>query len=503
MMRGLDTTVRKLRRTVFEEVARLGFKANADTLNDDMEAIPYKIVNDDTIKYRESVYRARAVVRERLRLAMGLSLRPENKPVHLTAGVEASNISDKYYEPPLMQVIPSACEGCQEKGYEVSNMCKGCLAHPCMEVCPRGAISMVNGRSFIDQEKCISCGKCKTVCPYDAISKKERPCAKACGVSAIETDEQGRAKINVDKCVSCGMCMVSCPFGAISDKSQIFQLARALTEGDEIVAEIAPAFAGQFGDNITPRNLKAALQELGFSEVYEVALGADIGAIAEARHYVHKVATGELPFLLTSCCPSWAMLAKKYFPDMIDQVSQELTPMVATARTIKKEHPNARVVFIGPCAAKKLEAMRRTVRSDVDFVITFEELQAMFDAKDIDLLEYEAESSFHNATGAGRGYAVAGGVADAIEQCVKEYYPDVEVKIEHAEGLAECKKILSMAKVGRMNGCLIEGMGCPGGCVAGAGTNLQVAKAQKKVKEFVDGSTKKLPTKELEEIELK
>ena len=503
MMRGLDTTVRKLRRTVFEEVARLGFKANADTLNDDMEAIPYKIVNDDTIKYRESVYRARAVVRERLRLAMGLSLRPENKPVHLTAGVEASNISDKYYEPPLMQVIPSACEGCQEKGYEVSNMCKGCLAHPCMEVCPRGAISMVNGRSFIDQEKCISCGKCKTVCPYDAISKKERPCAKACGVSAIETDEQGRAKINVDKCVSCGMCMVSCPFGAISDKSQIFQLARALTEGDEIVAEIAPAFAGQFGDNITPRNLKAALQELGFSEVYEVALGADIGAIAEARHYVHKVATGELPFLLTSCCPSWAMLAKKYFPDMIDQVSQELTPMVATARTIKKEHPNARVVFIGPCAAKKLEAMRRTVRSDVDFVINFEELQAMFDAKDIDLLEYEAESSFHNATGAGRGYAVAGGVADAIEQCVKEYYPDVEVKIEHAEGLAECKKILSMAKVGRMNGCLIEGMGCPGGCVAGAGTNLQVAKAQKKVKEFVDGSTKKLPPKELEEIELK
>lgn len=501
-MRTLDTPVKQIRRKIFAEVAKLGFQSTDASLIHDIEAIPYNIVQERA-QYRESIYRERAVASERVRLAMGLSLRTENKAVHLTAGVEASNIDEKYYEPPLMQVIPSACEGCQEKGYEVSNMCKGCLAHPCMEVCPRGAISMVNGRSFIDQEKCISCGKCKTVCPYDAISKKERPCAKACGVSAIETDEQGRAKINVDKCVSCGMCMVSCPFGAISDKSQIFQLARALTEGDEIVAEIAPAFAGQFGDNITPRNLKAALQELGFSEVYEVALGADIGAIAEARHYVHKVATGELPFLLTSCCPSWAMLAKKYFPDMIDQVSQELTPMVATARTIKKEHPNARVVFIGPCAAKKLEAMRRTVRSDVDFVITFEELQAMFDAKDIDLLEYEAESSFHNATGAGRGYAVAGGVADAIEQCVKEYYPDVEVKIEHAEGLAECKKILSMAKVGRMNGCLIEGMGCPGGCVAGAGTNLQVAKAQKKVKEFVDGSTKKLPPKELEEIELK
>ena len=177
--------------------------------------------------------------------------------------------------------------------------------------------------------------------------------------------------------------------------------------------------------------------------------------------------------------------------------------MVATARTIKQKHPNAKVVFIGPCAAKKLEAMRRDVRSDVDFVITFEELQAMFDAKNIDLTQYEAESSFHDATGVGRGYAVAGGVAEAIEKCIHEYYPDVEVNIEHAEGLAECKKMLALAKAGRMNGCLIEGMGCPGGCVAGAGTNIPVPKAQKNIKEFVKASTKKLPPKELAEIELK
>ena len=503
MIRGLDTTVKRLRRKVFEEVARLGFEANDETLCDDMEAIPYAMVNEESPVYRDSIYRARAVVRERLRLAMGLSLRPENKPVHLTAGVEASNISDKYYEPPLMQVIPSACAACEERGYEVSNMCKGCLAHPCMEVCPKSAISMVNGKSHIDQEKCIKCGKCKSACPYDAIYCKARPFKMECGVGAIESDAMGRAYINNDKCVSCGMCMVNCPFGAISDKSQIFQLAHALKDGEEIVAEIAPAYAGQFGDNITPRNLKAALKELGFSEFYEVALGADIGAVAEAHHYVEKVVTGELPFLLTSCCPSWAMLAKKYFPDLIDQVSQELTPMVATARTIKQKHPNAKVVFIGPCAAKKLEAMRRDVRSDVDFVITFEELQAMFDAKNIDLTQYEAESSFHDATGAGRGYAVAGGVAEAIEKCIHEYYPDVEVNIEHAEGLAECKKMLALAKAGRMNGCLIEGMGCPGGCVAGAGTNIPVPKAQKNIKEFVKASTKKLPPKELAEIELK
>ena len=453
MMRGLHTPVRAIRRRVFKEVAQLGFKADADTLLADMEAIPYAIVNEDSEKYRESVYRARAIVRERLRLAMGLSLRPENKPVHLTAGVEASNISEKYYEPPLMQVIPSACESCEENKYEVSNICKGCLAHPCQEVCPKDAISMVNGRSYIDQEKCIKCGKCKSVCPYDAIAKKERPCQKACGVNAIKSDKMGRAYIDNEKCVSCGMCMVSCPFGAISDKSQIFQLARALSEGENVIAEIAPAFVGQFGDNITPRNIKA-------------------------------------------------VMAKKFFPDLIDQISQELTPMVATARTIKQKHPEAKVVFIGPCAAKKLEASRRSVRSDVDFVVTFEELQAMFDAKEIDLTEYEAESSFHDATGAGRGYGCAGGVAEAIEKCINEYYPDVQVNIEHAEGLKECKKILTLAKAGKMNGCLIEGMGCPGGCIAGAGTNIPLPKAKKDLAAFVKNSSKSIPPKELEEIEL-
>ena len=502
MIRGLDTTVKRLRHQVFTEVANLGFNVNPDTLNDDMEAIPYKMVNEDTPRYRENVYRARSIVRERLRLAMGLSLRPEDKPVHLTAGVEASNISEKYYEPPLMQVIPSACEACEAKGYEVSNMCRGCVAHPCMQTCPKGAISMADGKSFIDQDKCIHCGRCKAVCPYDAIAKKERPCAMACGVGAIGSDKMGRAKIDNDKCVSCGMCMVNCPFGAISDKSQIFQLARALSEGDEIIAELAPAYIGQFGENVTQRNMKEALKKLGFKEIYEVALGADIGAIAEAHHYVEKVATGELPFLLTSCCPSWAMLAKKQFPDMVDQVSQELTPMVATARTIKQKHPNAHVVFIGPCAAKKLEASRRTVRSDVDFVITFEELQAMFDAKKIVPSECGGASSLHNATGAGRGYAVAGGVAEAIEKCINEYYPGVPVHIEHAEGLAECKKALMLAKAGRMNGCLIEGMGCPGGCVAGAGTNISIPKAQKEVKNLVKNSSKALPEKELVDIQL-
>ena len=499
-MRGIDTPVNQLRRQVFVEVAKVAYES--DNVNNDIEAIPYKITPGDEPRFRESIYRERAVASERVRLAMGMCLRPQDKPVHITDGVEESNISEKYYEPPLMQVIPSACNFCEDNKYEVSNMCHGCIAHPCMEVCPRGAISQENGHAIIDQSKCVKCGKCKAACPYDAISKKERPCSKACGVKAIGTDDQGRAKIDSNKCVSCGQCMVSCPFGAIADKSQIFQLIRCMKEGGEVIAEVAPAYVGQFGPEATPARVKAALKQLGFSEVHEVALGADIGAVAEAHHFANHVATGELPFLLTSCCPAWSMLAKTQFPDMIESVSSELTPMVATARSIKKKHPNAHVVFIGPCAAKKLEAMRTSVRSDVDFVITFEELSAMFEAKNIDPQTIEAQDAMHDATGAGRGYAVAGGVARAVTECVKEYYPDVEVKIEHVEGLAECKKTLMLAKAGKMNGCLIEGMGCPGGCVAGAGTNIPVNKAKQEVDKAVKASSKSLPPKELREIEL-
>ncbi len=500
-MRGIETPVREMRRKIFAAISKIAFESTKDTFNDEIEAVPYQLTGDRP-QYRESIYRERAIITERVRLAMGMSLRPEDKAVHLTHGMENSNIDEKYYEPPLMQVIPAACNACESNKYIVSNLCKGCVAHPCRQVCPRGAIDVIDGKSVINQEKCIKCGKCKEICPYDAIGKLERPCERACGVKAFETDDLGRAVINNDKCVSCGMCMVSCPFGAISDKSQVFQLSRALREGKRIVVALAPAFVGQFGDDVTPKKLKQALIQLGFENVHEVALGADIGAMAEARHYAEKVITGELPFLLTSCCPSWAMLAKKQFPDMIDSISNELTPMVATARSIKKKDPEVKVVFIGPCAAKKLEASRHDVRSDVDFVITFEELQGMFDAKGIVPSEMEGETSFHDATAIGRGYAVAGGVASAVEACLKEYYTEMPIRIEHAEGLAECKKTLLLAKAGKMNGCLIEGMGCPGGCMGGAGTNISLNKAKASLKKYQDNSTEKIPAYEVLEIEL-
>lgn len=501
-LRELPTSVKRLKHEVFREVAKVAFECEPEKVNDGIEAIPYKITPTEVPRFWESIYRERAIAGERVRLAMGMSLSATDKPIHITAGLDQSNISDKYYEPPLMQVIPSACDKCPDNVYEVSNQCRGCVAKACVAACPNDAIKIVDRKPVIDQEKCIHCGKCKKACPYDAIAHKVRPCSSACGIKAITTDELGRAKIDNEKCVGCGQCMVSCPFAAIGDKSQIFQVIQAIKKGDYLVAEVAPAIVGQFGENATIACIKRALLDVGFKEVHEVASGADVAAATEAHNYVEEVVSGKLPFLLTSCCPSWAMLAKKQFPTLINQVSNALTPMVATARKIKQKNPQARVVFVGPCAAKKLEASRMSVRSDVDFVITFEELSGIFDAKEIDFTKYVGERSLHEATGAGRGYAVAGGVASAIEKCVKAYYPGVEVRIEHAEGLEECKKMLLLAKAGKKNGCLIEGMGCPGGCVAGAGTNISIQKAQQEVAKVVKTSTTPIPKKDLYEIEL-
>lgn len=499
-MRGLHTPVSELRKSVFVEVARIAY--DSENVKDDLEALPYKISPDETPKFGDNIYQERAISAERARLAMGLSLRPANKPVHVTSGLDQSSVDEVYYEPPLMQVIPSACASCEDNVYEVSNLCRNCLSHNCVEVCPVGAVSMIDGHSHIDKEKCIKCGKCKASCPYDAIGKRVRPCALSCGIKAIESDELGRARINQNKCLSCGMCMVNCPFGAIADKSQFYQMIRAMKSGTKVIAEIAPAYIGQFGPAATKDKIYAALKKLGFYEVYEVALGADIGCINEAKDYVENVIHGDKPFALTSCCPSWAMLAKLFFPEVKDQISLELTPMVATARSIKQKEPDAKVVFIGPCASKKLEAMRKTVRSDVDFVITFEELDAIFTSRGIDPAAIESSGSLHDATGAGRGYAVAGGVIDAIKKCVEEYYPGEELKSEHYEGLADCRTALLLAKNGKKNGLLIEGMACPGGCVAGAGTLIDVNKAKKEIEKMVQASTKPIPPLELKDIEL-
>ena len=231
---------------------------------------------------------------------------------------------------------------------------------------------------------------------------------------------------------------------------------------------MAPSVAGQF-KGLKNTQIRGAFQALGFADVREVAIGADLCAIEEAKDFLKEVPE-KLPFMATSCCPAWSMMAKKLFPEQADCISMALTPMVLTARLIKQRTPDCKIVFVGPCAAKKLEASRRTIRSYVDFVLTFEEVAGMFDAKGVNFAELPEGEPLQRASADGRGFAASGGVAKAVIHVIKQMDPEREIKVANAEGLENCRKLLTLAKAGKYNGYLLEGMACPGGCIAGAGT---------------------------------
>ncbi len=489
-MRGIYSNKTEIRHKVFTEIARMAFEGGDFNR---IEDLPYKIVPGEIGKYYDNIFLERAIVGERLRATIGLPIRKVSEHAPLSDGIDASAIDEKYYDPPLINIIKFACHACPEKRIFVTNGCQGCLEHPCVEVCPKDAIHMVQGHSVIDQEKCIKCGKCLNACPYHAIIKQERPCAAACGMKAIKSDEYGRADIDYDQCVSCGMCLVSCPFSAIVDKSQIFQTVLALKSDTPIYAAIAPSFIRQFGDQVSPEMVRAALKEIGFADMVEVAIGADLCAIQEAEDFMKEVPEHQ-PWMGTSCCPAWSVMAKKTFPQFASYISMSLTPMVLTARMIKQQHPECKVVFIGPCAAKKLEASRRSVRSDVDFVLTFEEMMGIFDAKDIDFQSLETEEPLQTSSALGKGFAASGGVADAVVSVIKQRYPNKEVLTVKAEGLEECKKMLAIARSGKYNGYLLEGMACPGGCIGGAGVLSDVKKAVTNLEKDKARSTLHEPT---------
>lgn len=478
-MRGIHTSINDIRKKVFAEVAKLSYNYEEGSLSD-MENIPYRIIPGEVSTYRESVFLERAIVKERMRLAMGLPLRDVTEHAPVSRGAEECVHPEKYYQPPLINIIKFACHACPDNKVVISDQCQGCLAQPCRQVCPKQAIYFKRGQAHIDQDKCIKCGKCMGVCQYGVILRMERPCAVACGMKAIHSDEYGRAEIDQEKCVSCGMCLANCPFGAIADKAQIFQCIQAIRSDTPVYAAIAPAIAGQFGKDLTPEKLRDAFIRLGFKDVVEVAIGADLCTMEEAKDFLSEVPE-KLPFMGTSCCPAWSVMAKREFPGQAKCISMALTPMVLTGRLIKRQHPGCKVAFIGPCAAKKLEASRHSIRSDIDFVLTFEEVMGMFEAKEINFSELESIQVPSSASSDGRGFSVSGGVAKAVVNCIKNMDPDRVVQVERAEGLNECRKMMMRAKAGKLNGYLIEGMACPGGCIGGAGTVQLIPKAAQEV----------------------
>lgn len=455
-MRQYENEVQKIKNEVLTLLAKSAFN---DTLLDDLNRIPKAVDPGPEGRVRCCVHHERAITSERVQMALG-----GNGNIH-----------------EIVEVLPSACDRCVVNRFVVTEACRGCLANRCIGVCPKDAINIEKGRAVIDQSKCIECGLCKEVCPYSAIADVRRPCSRGCPVDAITVDENRCAAIDYKLCISCGVCVYNCPFGAIQEKSDIVHVIDLLKQKKaNMYAVLAPSFATQFqyaalGSVIT------GIKMLGFKDVIEAALGADLVTKHEVEEFV--ALKSEEKVMTSSCCPGFYNLIEDKYPELMKYVSTTVSPMIATARLIHKIDPDGLVVFIGPCIAKKHEGMRT---DDIEFVLTFEELAALLEAKGIDLNAVEI-SPLNNASYYGRRFAASGGVAKAITHHLQGSYPEFEhdkLQMIQCDGIDACDKTLKLLKAGRIQGAFIEGMACKGGCIKGPATMHHGPKDMKAVEAY-------------------
>ena len=462
-MRKFDTKVQYLKYKVLREVAKEAWNG---TLLEHIVDIPKTIVPGKTSTMRCCVYKERAILAERVQLAMG--------------GDDGN----------IIEVIDIACDECPAAGYTVTDMCRGCLAHRCDDVCKKNAITFDHNHvAHIDKSKCVECGLCAKVCPYGAIVNRKRPCQMACKIKAISINEEQAANIDYSKCTACGACVYQCPFGAITDRSYILRVVEMLKDvaarpEQHVYAVVAPSISSQFSYAKLGQVI-SGLRALGFYTVVEAALGADMVAMKEARELTEK------GFLTSSCCPAFVQYVKTAFPGLAQHISHNLSPMAEISKYIKAGDPSAKVVFIGPCTAKKAEARLETVKPYVDAVLTFEELQALFDSREIEITELP-EEPLDNASYFGRIFARSGGLTDAVRQALKEQgLEDFELKPCACDGIEECRLALLKKSKNLLDANFIEGMACSGGCIGGAGCLTHGEKSKTEVDKYGEEALEK------------
>lgn len=440
-----ESDINDVKQVVLEQVAKLAFEG---TLNEKRDQIPYDIIPGNKATFRCCVYREREIIRQRIRLAEG------KFPV---AGLANKNI---------VQVLDSACAECPIQRFVVTDNCQKCLGKKCLNACKFGAIHIGRDKAYIDPDKCKECGKCAQSCPYNAISDHQRPCKKSCPVNAISMDENDIVKIHDEKCIHCGACIKNCPFGALSDISFMVPVIKKIKSDKPVYAMVAPAAEGQFGKGVTMGDFRNALISLGFTDMVEVSLGADLTSESEGEEWLEAYKKGQKK--TTSCCPAFVAMIRRHFPQLADCISTTVSPMAATSRYIKALHPDAVTVFIGPCVAKKSEVLDDKIEGNADYALTIKEALAMLAAKEIEL---KAEGTpLQQGSIYGRRFANAGGVTEAVLQSLREKGIEEEVKVCRANGAKECKKFLMLLKNGRLPEDFMEGMACEGGCVNGPGS---------------------------------
>lgn len=464
-----DNNANRLRKEVLVRVARAYF---SEDQRDQLDRIPILMRPKNEEASRCCIHKDRAVLKYRCMAALGYSAEnevDELQPIHAYFEEALERETPVH---PVLTVIDEACSACVKTRYSATNACRGCIARSCEAACPKDAIEFRDGQAWLNPDKCVNCGLCQKACPYHAIIQIPIPCEEACPVGAITKDEvTGREVIDHDKCIYCGKCVRECPFAAISEKSQIIDVLQKIAKG-KAIALVAPSITGQLPGSLA--QLVTALKQLGFMEVAEVAEGADKTARHESAEWAEKMSEGER-FMTTSCCPAYIQTVKKHLPELAPFVSDTPSPMAYSAAAAREKDPEITTVFIGPCIAKRVEAAENP---DVDYVLTFEEIGALFIGAKIDVLECAEDPAIAIAHREGRGFAAVGGVTNAV----KAFVPDLATLEPILVDGIDRKTIAQMRMwaTKKCPGNFAEVMSCEGGCIAGPGTvaNPRIAKRQ-------------------------
>lgn len=430
------------------------------------------------VPYRCCIYKERAILKDRAIAGLGFQIEEDDERKSLyTYAKEALKRTE--LDNRNLTVLQAACKGCVASQIHVTDLCQGCVARPCEKTCKFGAISIVDGKSHIDTTKCKKCKMCMNACPYSAIVQTTVPCEAACPVGAISKDETGFASIDFEKCISCGKCIAACPFGAVHERSQLIDILKAIKSDKKVVAMIAPSIVGQFPGTLY--QLKTAILKAGFDEVIEVAQGADITTKNEAAEFKERMEEGA-NFMTTSCCAAYNNLVAKHLPEIKPFVSTTKTPLYYTAELVKKEQPESITVFVSPCVAKRSEGK---ANDNVDFVMSYEELGAVFIGRQIDVLNCEETEFETKSSKQGRKFGVSGGVASAVQFLA----PEAKPCIINGLNKATIKELKQYATKGECAGCnIVEVMSCEGGCAGGNATINQPRISAKQLNQLLENS---------------
>lgn len=472
---ALKNNIMIVRHKLLTELVKLW---REETLIEKIDHLPIKLSpRDSKHPGRCCVHKERAVWKYKSLPLLGLDMSDETDeltPLSDYVRMALDRSETGKVKENIMCVIDEACSSCVHTNYEVTNLCRGCVARSCMHNCPKDAVHLdeETGKARINHEKCISCGICHKSCPYHAIVYIPVPCEEACPVKAISKYDNGVEHIDESKCIYCGKCMNACPFGAIFEISQAFDVLQSIRRGDKVIAIVAPSILGQFDTTI--EQVYGALRQIGFHDVIEVAQGAMETTEREGHELLEKLEEGQ-SFMTTSCCPSYIELVNKHIPTLKPYVSSTGSPMYYTARIAKEKYPDAKIVFMGPCVAKRKEARRDDA---VDYVMTFEEIASLFDAYDIDLKVSQPYAMEFVSVREAHGFGRTGGVTEAVKSYLKldiERIKTLQVADLNKKNIAS---LSAYARSGKAPAQFIEVMSCEGGCITGpsSGTTVQDGK---------------------------